>query len=179
MRSSPDAARCQSDVCDLPRNMGACAARPESRSPAETRRLGRRIGRCAEPGDLICLEGPLGVGKTVLVQGLAAGLGADQRATSPSFVIVHEYRGAAPLYHIDLYRIEPEQVSDLALEHYLRGYGVVVVEWAERLPAQFQSDCLKAEISWGQGASERVICLSATGKRSARLLQRILRRRAR
>jgi len=172
MRSSPDPARCQSYVCDLPNSVRACAARLESRSPAETRRLGRRIGRCAEPGDVICLQGPLGVGKTVLVQGLAAGMGANERATSPSFVIVHEYRGAAPLYHVDLYRIEPEQVGDLALEQYLRGDAVAVVEWAERLPAQFQSDCLRTEISWGKGASERAICLSATGERSARLLQR-------
>lgn len=158
----------------MPTRARTTARRLTSRSPAETRRLGRRVGECTQPGDVICLEGPLGAGKTVFVQGVAAGLDAVQPVTSPSFVIAHEYRGRLPLYHIDLYRLAPSQAADLGLEQYLEGGGVTIVEWAERLPEHFRADCLEAEMGWGRRDNDRRIRFSARGERSARLLQSAL-----
>jgi tRNA threonylcarbamoyladenosine biosynthesis protein TsaE len=158
----------------VPTRARTTARRLTSRSPAQTRRLGRQIGECAQPGDVICLEGPLGTGKTVFVQGVAAGLGVAQSVTSPSFVIAHEYRGRLPLYHIDLYRLARSQAADLGLEQYLEGGGVTIVEWGERLPEQFRADCLEAEMTWGRGDNDRRIRFSACGERSARLLQSAL-----
>jgi tRNA threonylcarbamoyladenosine biosynthesis protein TsaE len=110
------------------------AAQVISRSPEETRALGEAIGRHACTGDLIALIGELGSGKTVLVAGVAAGLGVDPTiyVSSPTFTIMHRYPGRLPLYHIDLYRIEtPGALATLGLEEYLEGDGVAAVEWAE------------------------------------------------
>ena len=95
-------------------------------------------------GEIIALHGVLGAGKTQLVKGLARGLGFRGDVTSPTFTIVHEYRGGRlPLYHIDLYRIPGEKEAiDIGLEEYLPGDGVTVIEWPERiasiLPPQAQ-----------------------------------------
>ena len=88
-------------------------------------------------GEIIALHGVLGAGKTQLVKGLARGLGFEGDVTSPTFTIIHEYRGGRlPLYHIDLYRIRSEKEAvDLGLEEYLPGDGVTVIEWPERIPS--------------------------------------------
>ena len=112
-----------------------------SRSPDETRRLGEALGRAAEPGDVLLLDGPFGAGKTVLVQGLAAGLGVVAYVSSPSFIMINEHRGRLPLFHIDLYRIEgrldPETLD--ALEEYLRGDGLCAVEWPGLVPPDLRA----------------------------------------
>jgi len=102
-------------------------------SPEETQELGKRIGQLNQPGDIILLVGGLGSGKTCLTQGIAWGLGIKEYALSPSFVIIREYKGRLPLYHIDFYRLgRVEEIEDLGLDDYLYGDGVVVVEWAEK-----------------------------------------------
>ena len=98
-------------------------------------RIGARIaGNCAD-GALVLLVGPLGAGKTVLAKGIARGLGIEEQIISPTYTIVSEYRsGTVPLHHVDLYRIEgTEQMENLGLEDIVRGNGVVVVEWGEKL----------------------------------------------
>ncbi|KPJ63855.1 hypothetical protein AMK68_02950 [candidate division KD3-62 bacterium DG_56] len=134
-------------------------------SAAETRALGAALGRAARAGDILCLEGPLGVGKTVLVQGLAEGLGVAELATSPSFTLIHEHRGRLPLYHIDLYRLDRARVSDLFLEEYLDGDGVAAIEWAERLPAALCPNCLYLRIAYGDG-DQRLFAVEARGDRA-------------
>jgi tRNA threonylcarbamoyladenosine biosynthesis protein TsaE len=104
-------------------------------SPERMRALGIALGRAAQAGDRFLLEGPLGAGKTTLVQGLAEGLDVQTPVSSPSFVIENQYRGRLVLYHVDLYRlerVEPELWE--SLEEHLYGDGVAAVEWAERLP---------------------------------------------
>ncbi|MHB8488270.1 MAG: tRNA (adenosine(37)-N6)-threonylcarbamoyltransferase complex ATPase subunit type 1 TsaE [Candidatus Dormibacteria bacterium] len=101
---------------------------------AETLALGERIGTRVEPGDLILLSGQLGAGKTVLVRGIAAGMGIDPALVrSPTFVLHHVYRaGARVLHHIDLYRLGPDaDVRLLDIDEMLESGGVVVVEWGE------------------------------------------------
>lgn len=104
-----------------------------SESPEQTQQLGMRLGRLAKLGDLFLLVGALGSGKTCLTQGIAWGLGIEGYATSPSFVVINQYQGRLPFYHVDLYRLDRiEEVIELGLEDYLYGRGVCVVEWAEK-----------------------------------------------
>ena len=108
-----------------------------SHSPAQTRRLGARLGNLLQAGDLVCLEGSLGSGKTCLVQGIGQGMGVVESITSPSFTLIAEYRPAPPapmLYHIDLYRLHTavEEARAMGMEDYMLGDGVCVIEWAER-----------------------------------------------
>ena len=135
-------------------------------SAGETRALGAALGRAAQAGDVLCLEGPLGVGKTVLVQGLAQGLGVEEPATSPSFTLIHEHRGRLPLYQVDLYRLDSAHVGDLFLEEYLNGDGVTAIEWAERLPSALCPDGLYLRIAYGDG-DQRLFTLEARDDRAA------------
>src|SRR5512138_504870 len=114
----------------------------ETASPAETEALGERLGRTAEGGEVVGLEGELGAGKTCFVRGLARGLGADPDAVaSPTFVIATEYRGGRlPLHHVDLYRLEPPLRDALFLREVLYGAGVAAVEWFDRLPPAAADD---------------------------------------
>jgi len=97
-----------------------------------TVRAGRDLGARLGPGSIVLLEGPLGAGKTAFVRGLAAGLGCDpDEVSSPTFTIVQEYRGPITLQHVDLYRLSPPEVDDLALED-LPEDAVMAVEWPDR-----------------------------------------------
>jgi tRNA threonylcarbamoyladenosine biosynthesis protein TsaE len=106
-----------------------------SHSPAETEALGERLGRVAQRGLVLALDGELGAGKTQFVRGLARGLGIASRVHSPTFTLVNEYGGGRlKLFHLDLYRLEtPEQILSAGIEEFLPPDGVAVIEWAERL----------------------------------------------
>ncbi len=108
---------------------------------ASTQALGRALGRSLLAGSVIFLEGELGSGKTTLVQGLGQGLGILELIDSPTFTLINEYPGGRlALYHLDLYRLQPEEVAALHLETYWEGIetelGIVAIEWAERLQRQ-------------------------------------------
>jgi len=113
-----------------------------SHSAEETIAFGRQLAGSLRAGDVLALTGDLGAGKTCLVQGLAAGLNITHAVTSPTFTLIHEYRGGRlPLAHIDLYRLATaSEAVNIGIEEYLSGVGVTVIEWAERieslLPAQ-------------------------------------------
>jgi tRNA threonylcarbamoyladenosine biosynthesis protein TsaE len=103
-----------------------------------TRSLGIRLGKSLPAGSVILLEGDLGAGKTTLVQGIGEGLGITDAIVSPTFTLINEYpEGRLPLYHLDLYRLQPLEVEALNLESYWEGIevplGIVAIEWAERL----------------------------------------------
>jgi tRNA threonylcarbamoyladenosine biosynthesis protein TsaE len=106
-----------------------------SRSPEQTRRIGIRLGGLLQPGDLICLQGELGAGKTTLVQGLAQGWGALDAVSSPTFVLVNVYRraGDGQFFHMDAYRIESAQEGEELDLTTMLGEGPLLVEWADRL----------------------------------------------
>ena len=105
----------------------------ETMSPKETFELGKKIGLEAKAGEIICLDGDLGVGKTVFTQGFAKGLGNDEAVNSPTFTIIQEYdEGRLPLYHFDVYRIgDPEEMYEIGYEDYFYGQGVCLIEWAK------------------------------------------------
>jgi tRNA threonylcarbamoyladenosine biosynthesis protein TsaE len=106
----------------------------ETASEEETSALGERTAASIRDGDVICLHGDLGAGKTAFVRGLARGLGASaDDVSSPTFTLIQEYRGGkTTLYHVDLFRLEARDVDDLGLDELTAGEGVVAVEWAER-----------------------------------------------
>ena len=104
----------------------------ETHSAEETFELGKKIGQNAKAGELYCLTGDLGVGKTVFTQGLAAGLGITEPVNSPTFTILQIYEeGRIPFYHFDVYRIEEiEEMEEIGYEEYFDGEGVCLIEWA-------------------------------------------------
>jgi len=113
----------------------------ETRSPEETREFAAQLARKLQVGDVVLLFGDLGAGKTTFVQGLARGLGVPEECyvQSPTFALINEYPGSVPLFHVDLYRLEPEDVYDLGLEELLER-GILVIEWSERLPFPFEKE---------------------------------------
>lgn len=118
-----------------------------SLSQEETRKLGFQLGQQAKPGDIVCLCGDLGVGKTVFTKGFALGLEISDHVTSPTFTIVNEYQGRLPLYHFDVYRIaDPEEMDDTGYEDYFFGQGVSLVEWADLIKDWIPKEALWVEI---------------------------------
>ena len=104
----------------------------ETNSASETLALGEKLGKAAKPGQIYTLNGDLGVGKTVLTQGFAKGLGITEAVNSPTFTIIQEYEeGRLPFYHFDVYRIaDPEEMEEIGYDDYFFGQGVCMIEWA-------------------------------------------------
>ena len=106
-----------------------------SDSPERTIEIGRRIGSLVPPGSILSLEGGLGAGKTLLAKGICAGLGVAETVLSPSFILVEEYRGELPVFHVDLYRLERvDEAAGIGLFDAADGRAIVIVEWGDRLP---------------------------------------------
>ncbi len=136
-----------------------------TRSPEQTQALGKSLGRLAQPGDVILLVGKLGAGKTCLTQGIAWGLGIDDYAASPSFVLVRELYGRLPLYHLDFYRLENlEEIAELGLDDYFYGKGISVVEWAEKALKLLPPENLLIEMEY-IAENERRLRFKPSGKR--------------
>lgn len=139
----------------------------KTHSPEETQEIGVKIGCQLNPGDVVALVGDLGVGKTCLTQGIARGAGVyqDQTVNSPSYILINEYEGKIPVYHIDLYRLERlEDIIALGLEEYLEGEGICVIEWADRLGELLPESYIQVSIT-GEDEFTRaieVVSVSAT-----------------
>ena len=118
-------------------------------SPEQTRRIGEILGSLLGPGDLLCLYGDLGAGKTNFAFGIAMGLEVrEQYITSPTFTFVNEYEGRVPLYHIDLYRLkDPSELEGIGFEEYIASDGVTVIEWAERAEDELPEERLSVYLS--------------------------------
>lgn len=151
-----------------------------SRSVVETERLGGLIGRLVKGGEVIALYGELGTGKTALVRGIAAGLGAHSRAvSSPTFVLIHEYQGRIKLAHADLYRLEGStELYQLGLQDYFDGHTVVAIEWADRANVELPPDRLEIHLTH-QNRRSRTIRMSATGVRAHQFLSHLMTAHAR
>ena len=118
-----------------------------SRSPKDTFSVGRQLGILLRTPILITLDGDLGAGKTHFVQGLANGLDVHENPTSPTFAIMEEYEGRIPLLHVDLYRLEEDELEPLGLEEQLEVWnGVVAVEWSTRFPHVLPENALRIVI---------------------------------
>lgn len=150
--------------------------RTASHSPEETQRFGAELGQLAAPGDVILLVGNLGAGKTCLTQGIAWGLDIDGYARSPSFVVVNEYKGRLPMYHIDLYRLDNiAEIADLGLDDYFYGKGLCVVEWADKALELLPSQNLLIKIDYVSD-NERSLDLTGHGPRYKEMMADIKKR---
>lgn len=120
----------------------------ETSSPEETFELGRRIGKTASPGQIYTLQGDLGTGKTVLTQGVAAGLGIKEAVNSPTFTILQTYEeGRLPFYHFDVYRIgEIEEMEEIGYDDYFFGEGICLIEWAELIREILPEEVIRVTI---------------------------------
>jgi tRNA threonylcarbamoyladenosine biosynthesis protein TsaE len=119
-----------------------------TRATDETRKAGAALAELLVPGDVISLTGDLGAGKTAFVQGAARALGVGDPVVSPTFVLVREYRGDVPVYHLDVYRLDRiQEVLDLGFEDYLDPSGVVFIEWGDAINALLPDEHLQVEIT--------------------------------
>ena len=140
----------------------------ETFSPEETFAFGEELGKNARPGQVYTLIGDLGVGKTVLTQGIAKGLGIDEAICSPTFTIVQEYHtGRMPFYHFDVYRIGcVEEMDEIGFDDYVYGEGLTMIEWAnlieEILPDHFWQIMIEKDLE--KGFDYRMIIVEEVGK---------------
>ena len=127
---------------------------------SETEKLGRLLGELALPGEMICLDGDLGAGKTTLTQAIARGLKVPESCyvTSPSFAMLHEYNGRIPMYHMDFYRLyDATEVIELGFEEYFYLEGLTVIEWANRAVEILPPERLSLQITLNVDLSRTVI----------------------
>lgn len=141
-------------------------------STEQTEEVGRLLGTMLEPGDLVCLFGDLGAGKTHFSYGIARGLQVrDPYITSPTFTFVNEYQGRIPFYHIDLYRLkEPSELEGIGFEEYIESDGATVIEWAERAEEELPEDKLNIYLS-DVSENSRELGFFAEGERYEKLLE--------
>ena len=117
-----------------------------SQSPEDTIDIGRILGTSLHEGDVVLLDGELGCGKTCITQGLILGMGSDDFARSPTFVIVAEYKGKFPIYHMDLYRLDNLSIhDDHSLDELIYGEGVSIIEWPGRSKDLFPDESILIE----------------------------------
>jgi tRNA threonylcarbamoyladenosine biosynthesis protein TsaE len=147
----------------------------QTSNTSETIRMGKRLGRLLQPGDVVALVGDLGTGKTQFIKGLAEGVGVGKATyvSSPSFTLINEYPGRIPFYHIDLFRLESEKEAEgIGLEEYVRGNGITAIEWADKI-----SSLLPEELLWVQiyytGKNTRSIEIISKGKRYEQLMRKV------
>lgn len=142
---------------------------------AETRALGRKLGRAAGPGTVLALSGPLGAGKTQLAKGVAEGLEVTTVVNSPTFILMNEHAGRLRMYHIDAYRLaDPEEAIAAGLLDERQVDGVVVIEWADRLEGWIPVDRLDLVIEAGSAETERLLRWTAHGPTHERLAREVL-----
>lgn len=124
--------------------------------------VAKKLGELVKKGDIICMVGNLGAGKTTFIQALAAGLGIEDYVTSPTFTLINEYEGRIPLYHFDVYRIgHIDEMENLGYEEYFYGDGICAIEWADLIKDILPYNYLWIEIEI-TGAESRRICFTGT-----------------
>ena len=137
-----------------------------SKSVEQTNKLGESLGRLLKQGDIICLTGDLGAGKTAFTKGIGVGMDVKELITSPTYTIINEYNGIIPLYHFDVYRLEGvEEMYELGYEEYFFGDGAVVIEWADIVKDIIPKERLWITMLRGKHEATRDIIIEATGER--------------
>ncbi|MFW5648616.1 MAG: tRNA (adenosine(37)-N6)-threonylcarbamoyltransferase complex ATPase subunit type 1 TsaE [Candidatus Alkaliphilus sp. MAG34] len=140
----------------------------------ELEEIAGKLGKLVDSGDVICMVGDLGAGKTTFTQALAVGLGVEDYVTSPTFVLINEYDGRIPLYHFDVYRINDiNEMEDLGYEEYFYGDGVCAIEWADLIKDILPNNHLWIEIKI-TGAESRQICFDGTNDYYKEMVEELL-----
>lgn len=136
-----------------------------TKSPAETYEFGEYLAKVLGPEQTVCLAGDLGAGKTLLVQGLAKGLGIEELVNSPTFTILNVYEASFPIYHFDLYRLESaEELFDIGFYEYTEAEGLAIIEWPDKFPEELPEEYLWIGIKNGEQVDERIFTIHAYGR---------------
>lgn len=129
-----------------------------TRSTSETEEAGRNFAAGLKEGDVVALYGDLGMGKTAFIRGMAAGLEVTDHVSSPTFALVHEYRGRISLYHFDMYRVTSwEDLYSTGFFDYLEAGGICAVEWSENIEQALPEQTIRIEIERGENDDDRII----------------------
>ncbi len=140
----------------------------------QTREFGIKLGTLLKSGDILCLNGDLGAGKTTLTKSIGLGLDVSDYITSPTFTLINEYSGRIPLYHFDVYRLEnAHELDDLGFDDYFYGNGVSIIEWAEKIENTLPQDRLVINIKRGNNDDERLLEIHGYGNRSLELIKEL------
>ncbi|WP_352418324.1 tRNA (adenosine(37)-N6)-threonylcarbamoyltransferase complex ATPase subunit type 1 TsaE [Proteiniborus sp.] len=140
----------------------------------ETERIGFILGKLLTGGEVVCMTGDLGAGKTTMTQSIAKGLDVEDYVTSPTFTIINEYSGRCPLYHFDVYRInDVDEMYDLGYEEYFYSRGVSVIEWANIIEEILPEERLNIEISKKDNNEGREIIISGNGEKHINIIEKI------
>ncbi|WP_353093025.1 tRNA (adenosine(37)-N6)-threonylcarbamoyltransferase complex ATPase subunit type 1 TsaE [Tissierella praeacuta] len=140
----------------------------------ETTDFGIKLGSILRAGDILCLNGDLGAGKTTLTKSIGLGLGVTDYITSPTFALINEYSGNMPVYHFDVYRLENvEEIYDLGFDEYFYGNGVCIIEWAERIEKLLPKERIVLNIEKGKDICDRVINITGNGNRYIEILKEL------
>ena len=145
-----------------------------TRSVDETRKLAAALAELLAPGDVVSLSGDLGAGKTAFVQGAATALGVTDPVGSPTFVLVREYRGQVPIYHLDVYRLERlQEVLDLGFEDLLDPRGIVFIEWGDAIDALLPDSHLRVRLRVEDDGDTRRVAVHPQGRSWAARWERL------
>ena len=139
----------------------------------ESKDFGYKLGSLLKSGDILCLNGELGAGKTTLTKSIGLGLEVEDYITSPTFALINEYEGRVPVYHFDVYRLERVEDSfDLGFDEYFFGNGVCIIEWGERIEKILPEERISLNI---EKTSEdgRIINITASGKRYLEIVKEL------
>ncbi len=135
-----------------------------TRSPEETEALGEKIAEKLGGGEVLALFGEMGAGKTALTRGIARGLGVTVGVSSPTFALVHEYRGRLPVYHFDMYRIEGwDDLYSTGFFDYLDSGGVLIIEWSENIENALPENAVRIHLRQGETENQRILTLEGMG----------------
>lgn len=140
----------------------------------EVDEFGIKLGLLLKSGDVLCLNGDLGAGKTTLTKSIGLGLGVEDYITSPTFTLINEYYGNLNLYHFDVYRLEnTEELYDLGFDDYFYGNGVSIIEWAEKIENMLPKERLIINIEKTNNPDERILKIKSHGDRYNKLVKEL------
>ncbi|WIV12005.1 tRNA (adenosine(37)-N6)-threonylcarbamoyltransferase complex ATPase subunit type 1 TsaE [Proteiniborus sp. MB09-C3] len=138
----------------------------------ETEKLGYTLGKLLTGGEIICMNGDLGAGKTTMTQSIAKGLDVEDYVTSPTFTIINEYKGRCPLYHFDVYRInDVDEMYDLGYEEYFYSDGVSIIEWANIIKEILPKERLDIMINKKDNIEGREIIIAGNGEKYINIIK--------
>lgn len=136
----------------------------KTRSPEETYAFGQYLAKVLGSGQVVCLAGDLGAGKTLLVQGLTKALGIEDIVNSPTFTILNVYEASFPIYHFDLYRLNyAEELLDVGFYEYTAAKGLAIIEWPDKFPEELPNEHLWIDIKTSENIDERIFTVRASG----------------
>lgn len=140
----------------------------------ETEKIGYKIGTLLKSGDILCLNGDLGAGKTTMTKSIGLGLGVKEYITSPTFTLINEYKGNIPVYHFDVYRLENvDELFDLGFDEYFYGKGVCIIEWADKIDKLIPKNRIVIDIEKTNNDNERIIQIGGFGQNYEELIKEL------